>query len=173
RMSELIDNVMDFAKGRLGGGIVLDRNAHAPLGPTLLQVVDELRTSHPDRAIEVELSIDEPVDCDRPRIGQLMSNLLGNALTHGAPELPIRLTAFTTTGALEIAIANGGSQITAAAMEKLFQPFFRGDVRPSQQGLGLGLHIASEIAKAHGGMLTATSSAEETRFVFTMPLLRG
>ena len=55
-------------------------------------------------------------------------------------------------------------------MANLFQPFFRGTVRASLQGLGLGLHIASEIAKAHEGELTVTSTAEETRFTFRMPL---
>jgi signal transduction histidine kinase len=54
------------------------------------------------------------------------------------------------------------------AMENLFEPYTRGD-RPSQQGLGLGLYIASQIAKAHGGTLRATSTSEETRFVFEMP----
>lgn len=55
-------------------------------------------------------------------------------------------------------------------MERLFQPFFRGEVRASQHGLGLGLHIASEIAKAHGGVLSATSDETETRFTLTIPL---
>ena len=65
---------------------------------------------------------------------------------------------------------NGGEPIPEAAMEKLFEPFFRGEVRASRQGLGLGLHIASQIAKAHDGVLTVTSTPEETRFVFVMPL---
>jgi sigma-B regulation protein RsbU (phosphoserine phosphatase) len=55
-------------------------------------------------------------------------------------------------------------------MEKLFEPFFRGEVRGSGQGLGLGLHIASQIAKAHDGTLTVTSTPEETRFTFVMPV---
>jgi sigma-B regulation protein RsbU (phosphoserine phosphatase) len=58
-------------------------------------------------------------------------------------------------------------------MQRLFQPFSRGDVRPSQQGLGLGLYIASEIALAHGGKIEVASSAKETRFTFTMPLDAG
>jgi phosphoserine phosphatase RsbU/P len=55
-------------------------------------------------------------------------------------------------------------------MERLFQPFFRGEAQPSQNGLGLGLHIASEIAKAHGGALEVASTPQETRFTFQMPL---
>jgi sigma-B regulation protein RsbU (phosphoserine phosphatase) len=56
-------------------------------------------------------------------------------------------------------------------MERLFQPFFRGEVRPSQQGLGLGLHIASEIAKAHNGSLQVSSDETETRFTLVMPIV--
>lgn len=170
RMSELIDNVMDFAKARLGGGIGLERKPEEPIGPVIRQVVDELRSSHPDRLILVDLGIDTPVDCDRNRIGQLVSNLVGNALTHGAATVPIRVVARATSDELEISVSNGGDQIPPDAMGKLFQPFFRGDIRENQQGLGLGLHIASEIAKAHGGILTATSSPDETRFSFRMPI---
>jgi sigma-B regulation protein RsbU (phosphoserine phosphatase) len=55
-------------------------------------------------------------------------------------------------------------------MDKLFEPFFRGNARASRQGLGLGLYIASQIAKAHDGELTVISTPEETRFTFRMPL---
>jgi sigma-B regulation protein RsbU (phosphoserine phosphatase) len=58
-------------------------------------------------------------------------------------------------------------------MERLFQPFFRGEVRASLQGLGLGLHIASEIAAAHGGTLSVQSFDEETRFTFRVSLNDG
>ena len=54
-------------------------------------------------------------------------------------------------------------------MERLFQPFFRGTVRPSQEGLGLGLYIASEIARAHSGEIAVSSTPAETRFTFSMP----
>ena len=71
---------------------------------------------------------------------------------------------------MEVWVANAGTPIPPKAMERLFQPFFRGEVRASQHGLGLGLHIASEIAKAHGGDLSATSDASETRFTLQLPL---
>jgi phosphoserine phosphatase RsbU/P len=170
RMSDLIGNVLDFARGRLGGGITLDRDANYPLAPVLEQVVDELRTASPARAIETSFVMTEPVNCDRTRIGQLASNLIGNALTHGAPDTPVRVAASTEGGAFEFSVANSGEAIAEGAMEKLFEPFFRGDIRASRQGLGLGLHIASQIAQAHGGRIAVTSTPAETRFVFTMPL---
>jgi sigma-B regulation protein RsbU (phosphoserine phosphatase) len=170
RMSGLIDDILDFARGRLGGGITLSRNAERPLEPVLRQVVDELRAAMPDRVIESDFQIADPVNCDRSRIGQLVSNLLGNALTHGASDKPVGVFASTDHGAFELWVANAGDPIPEAAMDQLFQPFFRGQVRTNLQGLGLGLHIASEIAKAHEGTLTVKSSADETRFTFIMPL---
>jgi len=170
RMAGLIDNVLDFARGRLGGGITLDRDARKPLEPVLHQVIDELRLSSPGRQIEAEYAIDSPVDCDRTRIGQLVSNLVGNALSHGATNQPVRVRAETRDGLFKLSVANAGDPIPEAAMEKLFEPFFRGEVRASRQGLGLGLHIASQIAQAHEGVLTVTSTPEETRFTFEMPL---
>jgi sigma-B regulation protein RsbU (phosphoserine phosphatase) len=173
RMSDLIDNVLDFARGRLGGGITLSRDANRPLEPVLEQVVDELRTASPQRVIETSFEITERVNCDRTRVGQLASNLIGNALTHGAPDQPVRVGAKTEGGQFKLWVANAGDPIPPAAMEKLFEPFFRGDVRDSRQGLGLGLHIASQIAQAHGGRIDVTSTPDETRFVFTMELTSG
>jgi len=71
-------------------------------------------------------------------------------------------------GWFELAVTNAGPPIPAAALDRLFQPFFRGEARSSQQGLGLGLYIAFEIARAHGGTLGATSSPEKTTFTFRM-----
>ncbi len=170
RAKGLIDNVLDFARGRLGGGLTLRWDAAEPLEPMLRQVVEELRSISPNRDIVAEYRIGEPVNCDRGRIGQLVSNLLGNAITYGAPDQAITLIAATEAGDLEISIANGGEPIPPEAQERLFQPFFRGEPGPRREGLGLGLHIASEIAKAHGGRLTVASNATETRFTFTMPL---
>ena len=170
RMSGLIDNVLDFARGRLGGGFTLTHQAEVDLEPILQQVVNELRIGAPGRAIETDFTLPDPVTCDPSRFGQMVSNLLANGLTHGEPGEPVRIQAATTAGELEVSVANGGRPIPPETMERLFQPFFRGEVQPSQQGLGLGLHIASEIAKAHGGIIDVTSGPEETRFTFRMPL---
>jgi signal transduction histidine kinase len=169
RMAGLIDNVLDLARGRLGGGLTLQR-APVQLEPVLRQVTDELAASHPDQQVEAEIELDAEVDCDRGRIAQLLSNLLGNALTHGAADRPVLVRAVTHGGALELSVSNAGEEIPPAAIERLFQPFARGAVRPDQAGLGLGLYIASEIARAHGGTLRVASSPMQTCFTFLMPL---
>ena len=172
RMAALVDNIMDFARGRLGGGLTIRRDANAPLAPVLTQIIDELKLVWPAVVIEADFDIKEPVACDRSRIGQLFSNLLGNAITHGDPDRPIRVAAKTRPGGIfELSVTNFGAPISSKAMQHLFKPFSRGD-SPSQQGRGLGLFIASEIARAHAGTLTVDSTPEETTFVFTMPQAR-
>jgi len=172
RMAGLVDNIMDFARGRLGGGLSIRRDTTHPLTPVLEQVIAELKSVWPNVAIDAQIGIEEPVNCDRGKMGQLFSNLLANAIAYGDHSQPIRVVARTIDGVFELAVVNYGKPISEKAMESLFEPYTRGD-RPSQQGLGLGLYIASQIAKAHGGSLTATSSPRETRFVFEMPQQTG
>jgi signal transduction histidine kinase len=170
RMSGLIDDVMDFARGRLGGGLALDHTGSEPLEPVLRQVVAELQAGFTDRTIDVAIALRHPVVCDRTRIAQLLSNLLGNALAYGAATRPVRVTATSDAAMFELSVANGGAAIPPEVLGRMFQPFARGAVRPSQAGLGLGLFIASEIARAHDGTLTVTSSDVETCFRFRMPI---
>jgi signal transduction histidine kinase len=169
RMSGLIEDVMDFARGRLGSGLPLTQDSEEPLEPTLLQVVRELESTHPDRRVEVAITLEQPVRCDRARIAQLLSNLLANALTYGAAAQPVRVVASARCGVFKLSVSNAGEPIPEATMQRLFQPFFRGAVRRSREGLGLGLYIASEIARAHGGELDAASTTAETCFTLRMP----
>ncbi|MEI9932604.1 MAG: GAF domain-containing sensor histidine kinase [Rhizomicrobium sp.] len=165
RMSRLIDNVMDFARGRLGGGFTLHR-APTDLAPTLEQVVAELRAANPGREIATRFDMSRAVNCDAGRIAQLLSNLLGNALMHGAD--PMRVEASTNDGVFVLSVANAGTMIQPEDLQRLFVPFVRGGSQ--QGGLGLGLYIAAEIAKAHHGTLAAGSTPDETRFTFRMRL---
>jgi signal transduction histidine kinase len=170
RMAGLVDNVLDLARGRLGGGIPVQQTRDAKLGDALAQVVAELRTAWPDRVIETSLVLDRPVTCDSARIAQLFSNLLANALTHGDPARPVRAQARTDADMFELSVGNYGPPIPAVAAARLFQPFTRASARAGEQGLGLGLYIASEIARAHDGSLDFVSVQDETRFTFRMPL---
>jgi PAS domain S-box-containing protein len=169
RMSELIKNVLDFARGRLGGGFITTRDSEKPLEPVLLQVIEELRGVHPERSVVVDIELQEPVECDRQRIGQLLSNLLGNAFVYGAPDTPIQVHGRAARGQFTLSVTNFGKAIEPSALERLFQPFFRGSVRDTREGLGLGLYICSEIAKAHGGTIDVASENGTTRFSLRMP----
>ncbi|MDB5526587.1 MAG: putative two-component regulator sensor histidine kinase protein [Rhizobium sp.] len=169
RMAALISDVMDFARARLGGGLGLNRLTSQALEREVSQVISELRESRPGREIQVEIGLAAPVMCDPVRIGQMVSNLLGNALTHGAEDQPVRFCAWSDAEVLEISVGNAGTPIPTEIQERLFQPFYRGEPSARKEGLGLGLYIAAEIAKAHGGRLTVISDVDETRFTFRMP----
>jgi signal transduction histidine kinase len=169
RMAGIIDNVLDFARGRLGGGISVTRVVDDRLETMLEQVIAEMRTAWPDRVIHSDIALDRPVACESGRLAQLLSNLLANALTHGNPAGPVRVQAHSDDNGFEISVTNSGKPIPPEIVDHLFQPFSRASVRSGQQGLGLGLYIASEIARAHEGSLEVASSPEETRFTFRMP----
>jgi sigma-B regulation protein RsbU (phosphoserine phosphatase) len=121
--------------------------------------------------LEVQVATGLPrLEVDPVRIGEVLSNLLANALRHGTPDAPVRVEAHTNVTKLELSVANRGHPIPTETQKRLFQPFARASARPGQQGLGLGLYIAHEIARAHGGTLAVSSTPEETRFTFRMPL---
>jgi signal transduction histidine kinase len=170
RMGAMIDDVLDFARGRLGSGIPVKRLEEVALEPMLVQVVDELRAVWPERTIATSFALDRQVRCDSARIAQLFSNLLANALAHGDPVRPVEVEATTAGDRFELSVSNAGEPIRAATLEHLFQPFYRGQSDADRRGLGLGLYIASQIAEAHGGTLTASSTPEQTRFSFFMPI---
>jgi sigma-B regulation protein RsbU (phosphoserine phosphatase) len=100
----------------------------------------------------------------------MVSNLLSNAVTHGDGAKPILVAGHVRDGHLVISVANGGEPIPPAILDRLFQPF-AGGTSPERQGLGLGLYIAAEIARAHGGALSVASTPEHTQFTFEMPLV--
>ncbi len=149
-------------------GLPVERDPAADLRSKFKQVVIdiEIKAVTP-RAIHVALAIDR-IDCDRARMGQLLSNLLSNAVTHGSPDLPVRVEARVLDAIFQLTVSNASAPIPAAVLRGLFQPFSRGkDCKGS--GIGLGLYIASEIARAHGGHLTAEMQAGNVVFTMTMP----
>jgi len=169
RMKSLIENILDFARGRLGGGITLTINTDEPLKAILDQVVAELGMIWSERVINITYNLVQPVNCDGDRIAQLFSNLLGNALTHGDKDQPINVRVSSIDGVFELSVTNAGSQIPDKALALLFQPFSRGEVKKDQQGLGLGLYISSQIALAHQGTLIVNSNPNETTFTLKIP----
>jgi signal transduction histidine kinase len=171
RMIDLTTDILDFARGRLGGGVPLRAVDDGDLAAVLSHVIEELATVHPQRSIDVRIDVGQSVYCDSARLAQLLSNLLGNALTHGAPGEPVGVLVDNDGSTLTIEISNVGEAIPERRLDRLFQPFERGSDAP-QDGLGLGLYIAAEIAKAHGGTLTASSTHQRTVFRAELPSRR-
>jgi signal transduction histidine kinase len=169
RMSELIEDTMDFTRGRLGGGITLGDVTDTPLEPVLKQIIDETQLPWPDRRIGAHFALNESFRYDRNRIVQLFSNLLSNAMAHGKPGTPVIVNAVSGGGKFELSVANAADPISPEMLQQLFQPFLRGKSNTNRKGLGLGLYIASQIAKSHGGTLEASSTERETRFTFRIP----
>lgn len=169
RMGGLINDMLDFARGSLGGGLAMARRAEGDLGEMLDLVIAELRTAHPGRTIEADISLEESVHCDPARIGQLLSNLIANALVHGDPQAAVQVTSRSEQGRFRLEVANRGAPIPADKLGRLFQPFERAERGQPHKGLGLGLYIAAEIAKAHGGVIQVASDDAETRFTLAMP----
>ncbi|TMV13685.1 GAF domain-containing sensor histidine kinase [Arenibacterium halophilum] len=170
RASQIITNLMDFARGRLGAGIEVNAPAPINLAPIFRDVIGEIEqvASQP-----VHSSIDLPraLVADPQRLGQLLSNLLGNAVAHGDPNQPIIVDISERDDELVASVTNQGTPIPPDVQASLFQPFSRNENKQkSLRGLGLGLYIASQIALAHRGQIDVSSSEEAgTTFTLRMP----
>lgn len=169
RMAGLVNDVVDFTRGRMGGGIVLNLKHEKSLQAPLMQVIDELRSNYPERDIEVELHVECEVVCDVQRMQQMLSNLLKNALVYGDQHHPVLVRCTSQHGHFELSIINRGPAIPQATIDQLFKPFWRAQAQhAASEGLGLGLFIVSEIARSHGGELHVESTDEATRFTFRL-----
>lgn len=169
RMEDLIGNVLDFARGRLGGGIVPECSLHSDMEQILNDVISELAVMWPDRKIDVSYDLQSPVYCDGKRIAQLFSNLLGNALTYGYKDEPVQVKVYSDEERFCLSVTNASAKISETVMDRLFQPFSHGELKSGSKGLGLGLYISSEIAKAHQGVLTVCSTDTDTCFTLEIP----
>jgi signal transduction histidine kinase len=173
RMSALIDDVLDFARGRLGGGIGIEPEEVSGIETSLWAVVKEFQDARAEREIITDLKVDRTVYCDIRRVQQVASNLLANAITHGAPQAAVKISATNDAEDFILEVSNQGEPIPPENIGKIFEPFWRNSAADSRQGLGLGLYICSQIVKAHGGRLSVSSSRETgTRFTARLPLVR-
>lgn len=171
RMQTLIENVLDFAKGKMGEGIVLNRKINnGNLVEMFQQVINEIKISSPDSEIIFKVELDSDVYCDKDRLGQLFGNLLSNAVQHGSQEAPVKVSVLSTEDQFELHVSNNGDKIPEESMANLFVPFYREPKQSNKSGLGLGLYIASEIAKAHGGNIKVNSTDADTTFSLHIPL---
>lgn len=167
RMTRLIDDLLDLARARLAGGIPLQRH-ELDLVPLLHRVAEEHRTVSTDRAIEVTHEGHLVGTWDPERLAQLVSNLLGNALTHGEPGTPVRVHADgTCADRVRLSVHNVG-EVADAALPHLFTPFTSSD-RRRPDSLGLGLYIVQQIVRAHDGEIDVTCADGATTFVASLP----
>jgi PAS domain S-box-containing protein len=169
RMSRMIQQILDFTRNRLGGGLKL---VFSPmdLREALMPIVDELRTAHPSATIQVQCPTLSGA-WDRDRLAQVFSNLIGNALVHGDPAKPVTVTAGAEALRVWVEVHNEGPPIPQELQSVLFHPFLRGEREsPSPVGLGLGLYISNEVVLGHGGQIEIRSTAAEgTTFRVVLP----
>jgi signal transduction histidine kinase len=169
RIEVIIRDLLDFARGRIGGGIPVTPRA-SDMRRICTDVVEEIQQAHPARIVEFEGIGDLRGEWDPDRIEQVVSNLLGNAIVHGAD--PIVVTSRAREDEVVTTVHNQGSPIPESMIPTLFEPFTRAghEVQHSDEGLGLGLYIAHAIIHAHGGTLTVSSVAGQgTMFTFVLP----
>jgi signal transduction histidine kinase len=165
----MVRDLLDFTRGRLGGGIPAAPQP-VDLGDLCRDVADEFRTAHPDRVFHVETAGDLAGRWDPDRLAQALANLCKNAIDYGAPGTAVELRACGAGEAVEVSVANAGGPIAPDALPFLFDPYRRASDRRQRSGLGLGLFIVREIARAHGGTVEPTSTGG--RVVFTLRLPR-
>ena len=168
RASQLVEDVLDFARGRMGSGIPLHLNDCQDLQDALQHVVLEVQSVNPQRLIQADIGDLSGVYGDRDRLAQLLSNLVANAIHHGSHDGPVEVTARVEDDQFTLTVKNPG-QIDELALPRLFQPYSRPVKDTPQAGLGLGLYIVKQIADAHGGQLEVSSCAQTgTLFTFTL-----
>jgi sigma-B regulation protein RsbU (phosphoserine phosphatase) len=171
--ARLIDQLLDLTRSRLGGGIPIDASRF-DLIDICMEVMGETELKHPDRPIHLHVQGDLVGDWDRDRLYQVLANLVGNAIEHGGPRSAIELRVDGGPSEVVLEVANRGNSIPPEALPFIFDAFRKGrTAHPSRtHGLGLGLFIAHQIVRSHGGSIAATSS-ESDGTILTVHLPRN
>ena len=175
-MQALLDDLTDFNRTNLGLGIkVIPTSIN--LADVLADEVDELRAIHPDRQIELHVGGDSQGVWDGRRVQQMIGNMVLNAIKYGAQDTPVRVTVTGDATHVRIDVSNRGPAIDSTLLADIFNPLTRGADHQGKHeraaSLGLGLYIASEIAKSHHGVIEARSDGTETTFSVTLPRANG
>jgi signal transduction histidine kinase len=176
RASDILDQLLDLTRARLGSGLRVIRE---PMDMAFVcrQLLDEMRTLHPHRIFTLDVAGDMQGDWDRPRISQVLSSLLGNAVQYGFKDLPVGVAINGQANEISLSVHNEGVPISPDAIPGLFDPLIRGaadDNEYSNSNLGLGLYITKEIISAHGGTVQVTSSEKDgTTFTARFPRSPG
>lgn len=171
RIQRIVDQLLDFTRARLGGGIPVVPGA-GDLNELCCKVTDELRAAQPDRTVLCEFTHESlPGTWDLDRLAQALANLLDNALKYSPKDSPVRIrTSEQGADTVHVEVHNSGAPIPTHLRDTLFQPFRRGVDTDRRESLGLGLYIAHSIVQAHGGTLRVESTHESgTTFFLCLP----
>lgn len=175
RMKALLDDLVDFNRIKLGVGIQIVP-AEVDLATLFDDQLQQLRAANPDRRLELQVSGDTHGSFDGVRMQRLLDNLVVNAIKYGAGETPVRVSISAEGTEVCLEVANAGPAIEPSVLERIFDPLKRGpgheNTSSADGSLGLGLYIAREIAKAHGGEIEARSDSTETVFAVRLPRVR-
>ncbi|MDB5793918.1 MAG: hypothetical protein JWR25_297 [Noviherbaspirillum sp.] len=177
RMDEIVRDLLDFSTSHLGDGIPIDPST-VDLLEICQNVVEEARAFHPDRKIYLTTDGHLEGAWDGARIAQAFSNLIANAIQHGKPEGVIRVAICGHADEVVYTVQNNADVIPPAKLRTFFDPVKRFAIRPVHErtaskveNLGLGLYVVKEIATAHGGNISVTSTQMDG-VVFTVRLPR-
>jgi signal transduction histidine kinase len=174
RATEIVSHLLDLTRARLGAGLPVIK-ARMDIGFVSRQLVDEMRTMHPNRTFTLKVSGDTQGEWDKARIGQVFSNLLGNAVQYGFTDLPINISIEGHSDEVTICVHNDGVPIPSNKIDRIFDSLTRGVSEDNGEqsksiNLGLGLYITKEIVVAHGGTLDVVSSEKDgTSFTAHFP----
>jgi PAS domain S-box-containing protein len=147
RAARMIDDLLDYTRVELGGGIPIDR-AECDLGDQIASLVEQTASAHRDQRFELDVSGDLSGRFDAARIVQAVGNLLENAATHASHAEPVQVRVRGGEDDVRIEVENGGDAFDGTDLSSLFLPFQKSSRR---KGLGLGLYIVRQIATGHGG----------------------
>lgn len=176
RMESLLDDLLDYSRATLQFGMAI-KPAAADLGVICGKVLDEVRSARPDGNVTLEMTGDARGVWDTRRLHQALRNLVLNALEHGIPAEPVRVQVTGRADDVTVSVTNRGGAIPPSVLPTIFDPLRRGAAegraQPSGTHLGLGLFIAQEIIKSHGGEIAVTSSERQTEFVVRLPKQSG
>lgn len=166
RMERLIEDVLGFARSRKPGTFPL-LLAPARVGEVCDHAISELRDAYPDRTIRLDVEGDDEALLDAPRLEQVASNLVANAVKHGSPSDPVEVHVRGLADEVVLEVANRGAPIPRESMPRVFEPFWSGD--RNGHGVGLGLFVVSQVVSAHGGRVNVRSDRGLTAFEVRLP----
>jgi len=171
RMTRMVEQLLDVTRARLGEGIPVAPRI-TELVPLVRSVIEELALARTKARLELVATSDVSGIWDPDRIGQVVSNVISNAIQYGKENAPIVVAVSSSDVAATITVHNAirDKPIPPEMLATLFDPYRRGpDTAHNASGLGLGLYIVHEIVRAHGGTLEVESVAAGTTFRVVLP----